>query len=105
MADIQGQPDNTPGGITRKTRQWNVLSATGGSPTDPQKQRQAATARGSGPGGQNRGKGRGDAVRGDLRAGFQRLLLRLSPRPQPASRPACGTAGPAQARDWLCDRL
>src|SRR5438093_372314 len=88
MADVQGQPGNTPGGITRKTRQWNVLAATGCSPIDPQKQRQAATARASGPGGQNRGQGRGDAAGGDLRAGFLRLLLRFSPRPQPASRPA-----------------
>src|SRR5712691_13098817 len=47
VADVQGHSGNQPGGMTRKTRQWHVLSATGCSPTDPQKQRQAATARAS----------------------------------------------------------
>ena len=88
LAGVQGQPGNQPGGMTRATRQRHVLSATGCSPTDPQKPRHAATARASGPSGQERGQGRGDAVGGDRRAGLLRLLLRLAPRPQPASRPA-----------------
>ena len=79
MAEVQGEPGNQPRGITRKTRQRNVLSATGRSPSDPQKQRQAPTAGASSPGGQDRGQGRGDAVGGDLRAGFLRLFLWLPP--------------------------
>ena len=48
-SSVQGQPGNQPGGLTRETRQRHVLSATGRSPTDPQKQRQAATAEGFRP--------------------------------------------------------
>jgi len=70
-----------PGDLIRETRQRNVLSATGRSPSDPQRGWKAQAVRASGPGGQDRSESCGDADGGDLRAGFLRLLLWLSPWP------------------------
>ena len=81
MAYVQEQPRDNPGDLRRETRQRHVLSATGRSPSDPHRGWNAQAVRAAGPGGQDRGESRGDADGGDLRAGFLRLLLWLSPWP------------------------
>ena len=88
VARGQGAPGSKPHGLTRQTRHGNVQSASGGSPADPAGRWHVPSGGASHPGGEDRGPGRRDAAGGDIGAGFLRLVPRLPPGPQAASRPA-----------------